>query len=140
MSWRHDSNLSDLDMTLSCLSDVGRLPKFKMAAIETRSSTTVLNFGNSQRRSVSAWSQMAGMVANMGVAGGIGSLAQSVQLLFPFPVSVAASLIVGSWPTSGNVGQCRQYHIHDGQGRKNGVEVGIAAPSLAVQKLYPLTA
>ena len=42
--WRRDSNvyltfsaIPDSDMTLSTLSDVGRLPKFKMAAIETGS-------------------------------------------------------------------------------------------------------
>ena len=47
---------------------------------------------------------MSGMVANVGVAVGIGSQAQSVQLLFPFPVSVAG--IVGSGPKSGNAEQC----------------------------------
>ena len=37
-----------------------------------------------------------------------------------------------------NVGKCRQYHIQVGHGRKYGVETVIAAPSLAVQKLFPL--
>ena len=35
------------------------------------------------------------------------------------------------------VGKCRQRHIRDGYGRKYGVEVGIAAPSLTVEKLFP---
>ncbi len=39
---------------------------------------------------------------------------------------------------SGDVGQCRQWHIRVGNSRKYGVEVGIAAPSFAVHKLFPL--
>jgi len=41
-------------------------------------------------------------------------------LLFSFPVAVAAILIFGSRSTSGNVGQCRLYHIQVGHGRKYG--------------------
>ena len=78
------------------------------------------------------------MVANVGVAVEIGSQAQSVQFVFPFLVSVAVILIVGSWQTFGNVEQCRQYHTQVKQGRKHGVEVGIATPSLTVQKLFSL--
>ena len=48
-----------------------------------------------------------GMVANVGAAIGIGSQAQSVQLLFPFPVSVAAIIIFDNRSTSGNVGRRR---------------------------------
>ena len=38
--------MPDLDMTRSSLSDVGRLPKFKMAAIETGSGGRIVNSGN----------------------------------------------------------------------------------------------
>ena len=38
------STMPDMNMTLSTLSDVGRLPKFKMAAIETGSSGHHLEF------------------------------------------------------------------------------------------------
>ena len=41
-------------------------------------------------------------------------------------------------PTSGNVGQCRQYHIKSGQVENVGVEVEIALISQVVQKLLPL--
>ncbi len=85
------------------------------------------------------------MIENVGVAVGIGSEDQSVQLLFPFSVSEAAILSVGSWLTSGNVGQCRTMSkiLYSSRARPKiggGVEVGIAAPSLAVQKLFPLPA
>ena len=67
-----------------------------------------LNSGNLPTSvSISSVTDVCGMVENVGVAVGIESQAQSVQLLFPFPVSVAAIFIVGSWPTSGNVRQCR---------------------------------
>ncbi len=36
--------MPDMDMALSTLSDVGRLPKFKMAAIETGSGGRYLEF------------------------------------------------------------------------------------------------
>jgi len=39
---------------------------------------------------------------------------------------------------SADVGQCRQCHIRVGHGRKCGVAVGIASPSVSVQKLFPL--
>ena len=68
----------------------------------------ILNSGNLPTSvSISSVTDVCGMVENVGVAVGIESQAQSVQLLFPFPVSVAAIFIVGSWPTSGNVGHCR---------------------------------
>ncbi len=38
---------------------------------------------------------------------------------------------------SADVGQSRQSHIHVGHDRKLGVEVGIAAPSITVEKLFP---
>ncbi len=68
--------------------------------------------------SISSVTDVCDMVEDLGVTVGIGLQAQSVQLLFQFQVSVAAIFIVGSWPTSGNVGQCRQYHIQVGHGRK----------------------
>ena len=49
------------------------------------------------------------MVANVGVAVGIGSQAQPVQFVFPFPVLVDAILIFDSQSTSGNVGRRRAY-------------------------------
>ena len=42
------------------------------------------------------------------------------------------------FPMSDNVGQCRQCHIRVGHFRKCGVAVGIASPSVSVQKLFPL--
>ena len=129
------------------------------------------------------------MVANVGIAVKIGSQAQSVHF-FPFPVLLGDILIFGisqRLATSGDVGQCRQYHILLWRGRKYGckswnrgaichrskiistpglmaailnvsrrttsgnlrgdvvksgmvdnmgIAVGIAAPSLAVQKLF----
>ncbi len=87
---------------------------------------------------------VSGMVANVGVAVRIGSQTQSVQLLFPFPVSVAAILIFGCrlmMAMSGNVSRCRQYHIRVGHDLKyERVEVGITAPSVTGQKLFPLPA
>ncbi len=66
----------------------------------------ILNSGN-QPTSGNVGSVMdeTGMVANVGVAVGSGSQAQSVQMLYP--VSVAAILISGSRSTSGNVGRRR---------------------------------
>ena len=82
------------------------------------------------------------MVAKVGVAVGIWSQEQSVRLLlFSFPVSVAVILIVGSRPKSGNVCQCRHYHCQVEQLRpkiRGGVEIGIAAPSLTVQRVFPI--
>ncbi len=114
------STRSELDMSLSSLSDVGRLSKFKMAAIETGSGGRIVNSGNwTTSVSIDSVTDVSGMVANVGVAVGIWSQEQSVRLLlFPFPVSVAAILIVSSRLKSGNVCQCRQYHIQVGQGRK----------------------
>ncbi len=70
------------------------------------------------------------MVTNVGVAVGIGSQAQSFQLLFPFPVSVAAVLIFGSQPTSGNVESARDVFV---MVAKVGVAVGIVPPADCVQ-------
>ncbi len=85
------------------------------------------------------------MVTNVGIAVKIGSQAQSVQLLFPFPVLVAAILIFGIRSTSGNVGRLRAVstvaypsRAHENMGVE--VEVEIAAPSLTGQKLFPLPA
>ena len=77
------------------------------------------------------------MVANVGVAEGIESQAQPVQLLFPFPVSMAAILNFGSRPTSDKVDRVTSM---SGMVENMGVEVGIAALSLTVQKLFPLPA
>ncbi len=41
------STMPDMDMTLSTLSDVGRLPKLKMAAIETGTGSGDRHLGNS---------------------------------------------------------------------------------------------
>ncbi len=71
------------------------------------------------------------MVENVGVAVGIKSQAQSVQFLFPFPVSVAAIFIVGSWPTSSKDARVIS---KSGMVENMGVKVEIAAPSLTVQK------
>jgi len=51
------------------------------------------------------------------------------------PVSTATILNFGSWPT---LGQCRQSHIRVGHAENMMVEVGIAAPSLAVEKIFLL--
>ncbi len=39
---------------------------------------------------------------------------------------------------SADVGQGRQSHIQVGHGRKYGLKVEIAAPTLTVEKLFPL--
>ena len=79
-----------------------------------------------------------------GLAVGIGSHAQTVQLLLPFPVSVAAILIFGSRST---YGQCRATSgsvdssiSESGMADNMGVEVEIAAPSVTGQKLFTLPA
>ncbi len=89
-----------------------------------------LNSDN-QPKSVSTGSvtYVSGLVANVGVPVGIGSQAQSVQLLFPFPVSVAAIRIFGSWSTYDNVDSII---FKSDMAEETGVEVGIAAISLAV--------
>ena len=69
------------------------------------------------------------MVANVTVTVEIGSQTDFVEQLFPIPVSVAVILAFGSLPTSSNVGNVGHY-------RKCGVKVGIAAPSLTIQKLF----
>ena len=80
----------------------------------------------------------------MGVAVGIGSQAQSVQFLFPFPVLVAAFLIFGGRSTSGNVGRRRAVPtvVYPSRAwpKRWGVEVGIVAQFVAGQKLFPLPA
>ncbi len=86
---------------------------------------------------------MSGIIANVGVAVGIESRAQSVQFLFPFPVSVAAILLFGSRSTSGNVGRVTSGIVdssisESGMAKHMGVEVEIAAPSVTGQKLFPL--
>ncbi len=106
----------------------------------------ILNFGSgTMSANVRGDISRSGMVDNVGVAVGIWSQAHSIQLLFPFPVSVAAILIFGNQPTSGNVGPCRtmwkvceSVTLKSGKAEKRGVAVGIAAPTLAVQKLFPL--
>ncbi len=69
---------------------------------------TILNSGNYPTSvSIGSLTGVSGIVPNVGVAVEIGSQAQPVQFLFPFPVLVAAILIFGSRSTSGNVGRRR---------------------------------
>ncbi len=81
------------------------------------------------------------MVANVGIAVEIGSQAQPVQFVFPFPVLVDAILIFGSHQrlqcrtTSGSVGSSIS---ESGMAENMGVEVEIAAPSVTGQKLFLL--
>jgi hypothetical protein len=74
------------------------------------------------------------MVANMGAAVG-SSRVHCVQKLFQFPVSVAAIVIFGSLSASDNV---NSVIFKSGMAENMRVEVGIAAPSLTVQKLFAL--
>ena len=73
------------------MSDVGRLQQFKIAAIETGSGGRNVEFRHPAN--VRQCRQCHGRVRHdrkYGVAAGIGSQIHSVQLLFPFPVSVKA--------------------------------------------------
>ncbi len=109
---------------------------------------TVLNSGNYPTSvSIGSVTDVSGMVANVGVAAGIGSQAQSVQFVFPFPVSVAAILIFGSRSTSGNVGRRRAVSgsvdsslSESGMAENMRVEVEIAAPSVTGKTVFPLPA
>ncbi len=77
---------------------------------------------------------MSGMVANVGVAVGIWSRAQSfVHLLFPFPVSMDDILIFGSRSTAGNVASSVS---ESGMAENMGIEVEIA--SVTGKRLFPL--
>ncbi len=82
---------------------------------------TILNSGKYPTSvSIGSVTDVSGIVENVGLAVEIGSQAQPVQCLFPFPVLVAAILIFGSGATSDYVGQCQQYGIQVGHGRKYG--------------------
>ncbi len=71
------SAVPDSGMTLSALSDVGRLPEFKMASMETGSAGRHLEFR--LQDNVGSVTDVSGMVANVGVAVRIGSRAHSVR-------------------------------------------------------------
>jgi len=58
--------------------------------------------------------------------------------VIPLPVSTSGFVPTFQLPLSADVGQCWQCHIRVGHGRKCGVAVGIASPSVSVQKLFPL--
>jgi len=83
----------------------------------------------------------SGMVANVGVAVGIVSPSVSVQKLFPLPGSTSgfvADICVS------DVGRCQTMWVvgsvkfGSGVVENMGVAVGIASPSVFVQKLFPL--
>jgi len=72
------------------------------------------------------------MVANVGVAVGIWSQVQFVQLLFSFSVSAAPILIFSSWPKSDNVRKCpsmSKYLIHVGKAENKGTSLNRGAIS-----------
>ena len=81
----------------------------------------------------------------MGEAVGKASPSLIVQTLFSLPVLLTAILKFGSRPLSINVGQRRltsgsvlSVKSKSGVVENMGVEVGIAAPSVIVEKLLPL--
>ncbi len=82
------------------------------------------------------------MVANVGLADEIGTQAQPVPFLFPFPILVAAILVFGNRSTTDNVGRRRAVSAVAYPSRAWpkiwGVEVEIAAPSDTGQKLFLL--
>ena len=80
----------------------------------------------------------SGMVAYVGLAVGIASPSVSVQKLFPLPVSTSG--FVADTCVS-DVGRCRGHigSVKFGSDvvQNMGVAVGIASPSVSVQKLFP---
>ncbi len=81
---------------------------------------------------------MSGMVGNVGVAVGIVSPAHCVQQLFPLPVSVAAILKAVDGRRREMSGDVDSIIFKSGLVENMGVEVGIAAPSITVEELFPL--
>ncbi len=73
------STMPDTDMALSTFSDVGRLPKFKMAPSKPEVVAGILNSGNYPKSvSIGNVTDMSGMVVNVGIAVEIGSQATPV--------------------------------------------------------------
>ncbi len=74
------STMPDSDMTLSTLSDVSRLPKFKMSAQTPEIVDAIVNSGNWRTLdNVGTVTDESGAVTNVGVAVAIESQTHSVQ-------------------------------------------------------------
>ncbi len=72
--------MPDSDMTMSTLSNVGGLPKFKMAVLKPEVVAAILHFGNKRTSdNVGSVTDEFGTVTNVGVAVAIGSQTRSVQ-------------------------------------------------------------